>query len=112
LDDLPAGRNKKESRQLRPSRQPRLNRSNLIGNAESVNRRGANSFAMCVGVSWRQAGQRCCAYGSARRSAMAPHFGRGSDTVVAGDILRSCMVYCSPPHWIFFEAKLAIHTKK
>ena len=37
LDDLPAGRNKKESRHVRLSRQPRFNLSNLIGNAKSVN---------------------------------------------------------------------------
>jgi hypothetical protein len=40
LDDLPAGRNKKESRHVRLSRQPRFNLSNLIGNARSVNRGG------------------------------------------------------------------------
>jgi hypothetical protein len=32
LDDLPAGRNKKESRHVRLSRQPRFDLSNLIGN--------------------------------------------------------------------------------
>ena len=37
LDDLPAGRNKNESRQRQLSRQPRFNLSNLIGNAKSVN---------------------------------------------------------------------------
>jgi hypothetical protein len=38
LDDLPAGRNKKESRHVRISRQPRFNLSNLIGNVRGVNR--------------------------------------------------------------------------
>jgi hypothetical protein len=38
LDDLPAGRNKKESREARISRQLRFNHSNLIGNAWGVNR--------------------------------------------------------------------------
>jgi hypothetical protein len=37
LDDLPAGRKKKESRHVRLSRQPRFNVSNLIGNARCVN---------------------------------------------------------------------------
>src|SRR5579872_363480 len=37
LDDLPAGRNRKESQHVRLSRQPRFNLSNLIGNAKSVN---------------------------------------------------------------------------
>src|SRR5580704_3354458 len=40
LDDLPAGRNKKESRRVRLSRRLRFNLSNLIGNAKSVNRHG------------------------------------------------------------------------
>ncbi len=40
LDDLPAGRNKKESRHVRLSRQPRFDLSNLIGNAWGVNRDG------------------------------------------------------------------------
>jgi len=40
LDDLPAGRNKKESRHVRISRQLRFNHSNLIGNAWGVNRVG------------------------------------------------------------------------
>jgi len=39
LDDLPAGRNKKESRQVRLSRQPRFDLSNLIGNTKGVNQR-------------------------------------------------------------------------
>ena len=37
LDDLPAGRNKKESRHVRLSRRLRFNLSNLIGNARRVN---------------------------------------------------------------------------
>ena len=44
LDDLPAGRNKKESRHVRLSRQPRFNLSNLIGNAKRVNRAGVHLF--------------------------------------------------------------------
>jgi hypothetical protein len=37
LDDLPAGRNKKEPQHVRLLRQPRFNLSNLIGNAQGVN---------------------------------------------------------------------------
>jgi len=43
LDDLPAGRNKKESRRVRLSRRLRCNLSNLIGNARCVNRAAADS---------------------------------------------------------------------
>src|SRR5579871_1918523 len=42
LDDLPAGRNKKESRRVRLSRRLRFNLSNLIGNARCVNRPDVN----------------------------------------------------------------------
>jgi hypothetical protein len=38
LDDLPAGRNKKEPQHVRLSRQPRFILSNLIGNMKGVNR--------------------------------------------------------------------------
>jgi hypothetical protein len=37
LDDLPAGRNKKESRHVRLSRQPRFTLPNLIGFHQCVN---------------------------------------------------------------------------
>ena len=56
LDDLPAGRNKKESRHVRLSRQPRFNLSNLIGNAKRVNRGSVDSIAamkMCTSVKRR-----------------------------------------------------------
>jgi len=41
LDDLPAGRNKKESQHIRLSRQPRFFQSNLIVFAECVNQLAA-----------------------------------------------------------------------
>ena len=47
LDDLPAGRNKKESRRVRLSRRLRFNLSNLIGNAKSVNRHG-NDYSLAT----------------------------------------------------------------
>jgi hypothetical protein len=58
LDDLPAGRNKKKSGQIRVSREPRLDSSNLIGNGRGVNRRwrrrirpkGSGIVCSCGGV--------------------------------------------------------------
>jgi hypothetical protein len=57
LDDLPAGRNKKESQHVRLSRQPRFNLSNLIGNTKGVNRRVAIAVEASA-KSWTRNGRR------------------------------------------------------
>jgi hypothetical protein len=44
LDDLPAGRNKKESRHIRVSRQPRFILSNLVGIHGGVNRTASDAY--------------------------------------------------------------------
>ena len=48
LDDLPAGRNKKESRHVRLSRQPRFTLPNLIGFHEGVNQPRIQLHSKCV----------------------------------------------------------------
>ena len=50
LDDLPAGRNKKESRHVRLSRQPRFTLPNLIGFHQCVNQPHLHAGFECVPV--------------------------------------------------------------
>jgi hypothetical protein len=113
LDDLPAGRNKKESRHVRISRQPRFNLSNLIGNVRGVNRAVAMDFRPIAKLLTPGQVGHCGAvplqenYGAASAGDFV-----GAGFATAGTIWPFSILNCSPPQWMRLEAKLASQTAK